>query len=103
MVLASGQLVATTPTAIYTAPRFSTVKIKNIVLTNKNSTTETLNISLVIGGNAAKQLSPKDATLTAGQQAELGDQGVKMTYGDVIKGSTTTGSMVDYLVIGEVG
>ena len=117
--VAAGQLgTATTPPAVIFAG--STTKatiVKGIILTNRNTTTETVNIYLKPGANGPLFYSPSSVSyfLIAPKNLQLPPSGqvvidteitlgiglsAGQTYADQILASTTTAGQVDFVLNG---
>lgn len=96
--LADGQL-ANSKGTLYTTPASTQAIVKNIILVNTNTSSETVNLYFKASGGTSRRLIPKDTTLPASNSLVMDDL-VTLEAADIIEGATTTGSKVDFVING---
>ena len=96
--LADGQL-ANSKAAIYTTPASTQAIVKNIILVNTNTSSETVNLYFKASGGTSRRLIPKDTSLPASNSLVM-DNVVTLEAADILEGDTTTASKVDYVING---
>ena len=73
--------------------------VKGVRLLNTDTVTQTVNLYFLKSGSTARQISPKDLVLGAGQLA-VDDQEITMGAGDKIQGKASAGNKIDYVISG---
>ena len=96
--LADGQL-ANSKGTLYTTPASTEAIVKNIILVNTNTSSETVNLYFKASGGTSRRLIPKDTTLPASNSLVFNDE-TTLEAADIIEGDTTTASKVDYVING---
>lgn len=96
--LADGQL-ANGKGTIYTTPASTQAIVKNIILVNTNTSSETVNLYFKKSGGTSRRLIPKDTSLPASNSLVMDDL-VTLEAAGIIEGDTTTASKVDYVING---
>lgn len=97
--LGEGQLPSETAD-LYTVPGSTQCIIKTITLVNTNISAETVNLYVNPSSTgAARRFIPVDTSLGANYSLIFDDE-ITLGDGDSIRGDTTTGSVVDYIISG---
>jgi hypothetical protein len=96
--LADGQL-ANSKGTLYTTPASTRAIVKNIILVNTNTSTETVNLYFKKSGGTSRRLIPKDTALPASNKLVMDDV-ITLEAAGIIEGDTTTGSKVDFVING---
>lgn len=96
--LADGQL-ANSKGTIYTTPASTQAIVKNIILVNTNTATETVNLYFKKSGGTSRRIIPKDTSLPAGNSLVMDDL-ITLEAAGIIEGDSTTGSKTDYVLNG---
>ena len=74
--------------------------VKSVRLLNTDTVARTVNLYFFkSSGSAARQISPKDMVLGAGQLA-IDDQEITLGAGDKIQGKASSGNKIDYVISG---
>jgi hypothetical protein len=96
MILASGQLANAKANVLLVAA--SHWAICKVIMTNHNTTIETVNLLACATGGTSKNICPLDLQLGPGNTEESST--ICLQAADKIEGYTTTASKVDYTVTG---
>ncbi len=96
--LADGQL-ANSKGTIYTTPASTRAIVKNIILVNTNTTTESVNLYFKASGGTSRRIIPKDTQLATSNKLIMDDV-ITLEAADLIEGDTTTASKVDFVING---
>jgi hypothetical protein len=104
--LATGQLITTSQTVLYTSPvgpPALTSIVKSIRLVNTTSSPVTVNLYLNrnsgTGSPDTRHLIPLSMSVP-GNSAAIDDQEITMASGDIIKGDASVNTVVDFVISG---
>ena len=96
------QLSTTGGATVFAGSTTKATLIKNIILTNTGTATETVNLFLKPGSGTARQITPKNMQIPANAQVVMDTEitlAVTTAVADTITGSSTTAS-VDCVING---
>ena len=100
--IADGQ-VGTSQAAIYTVPLSTVAVVTQVAFYNTNAAQQTLRVWIKRAGGTARSL--RQFVLAQAESLDLLDDGdtLELSAGDAIEASTTTGSAVDFIILGNEG
>lgn len=96
--LGDGQLGAGIST-LYTVPASTRTRVQLISLVNTDSSARTVNLYVNPSGTR-RRILPKDYSIPAGEQVVLEDMGIYLDAADLIEGSASAATVVDYFISG---
>jgi len=96
--LANGQLAATIGD-LYTVTSGATALVKSVSLVNTYTSTQTVNLYVLVSGGTDRRIIPVDTALSAGCLL-VADDNYTLGSGDKIRGYAITAARIDYVISG---